>query len=112
VKNIEADGYGGEYTVKKKRGKLSLDEIIETMKDYNMGDYLLHLRCYDRDEQPQFCEDAPKGDFVTLYSFDEMKKDLAGEYKIKYDEVCNINLRLKTENDELKNKIKELEAKK
>lgn len=57
--------------IKKKKGKLSLDEIKEAAKEYEYDYYLLVLDCYhdeDNDDNP-FCE-PPKGDMAILYRTD------------------------------------------
>lgn len=57
--------------IKKKKGKLSLDEIKECAREYELDYYLLVLDCIhdeDNDDNP-YCE-LSKGDMVILYRTD------------------------------------------
>ena len=55
--------------IRKKRGKLSLDEIREVAKDYEQDIYALIVKAMDFDME-QYIEDLD-GDFVTLYRADD-----------------------------------------
>lgn len=57
--------------IKKKKGKLSLDEIKEAAREYEYDYYLLVLDCVhdeDNDDNP-YCEPS-KGDMAILYRTD------------------------------------------
>lgn len=53
--------------IKKKRGRLTLDEIIEACKDYEQDFYLLVLCAMDREVGQYYETDDLEGDYVTLY---------------------------------------------
>lgn len=55
--------------IKKKKGKLSLDEIKECAREYEIDYYLLVLDCFHDEEDIQYGE-PPKGDMVVLYRTD------------------------------------------
>ena len=52
--------------IRKKRGRLTLDEIIETCKDYEQDFYLLVLCAMDKDIAQYYEVDDLKGDYVQL----------------------------------------------
>ena len=60
--------------VKKKKGKLSVEELREAAKEYDGGYYFLLMNC-TYDDEPQF-EENDQGDFAIIYSTDnwEVKK--------------------------------------
>lgn len=59
--------------IEKKRGRLTLEEIKDVLrKEYGCGHYMLFLDAREEDE-PQYCEEAPKGDYVELVERDEVK---------------------------------------
>lgn len=55
--------------IEKKKGKLSLDEIKECAKEWELDYYLLVLDCYHDEDDTQYNE-LPKGDKVVLYRAD------------------------------------------
>lgn len=57
--------------IKKKRGSLTLDEIIEACKDYEQDFYLLVLCAMDMDISQYYETDDLDGDYVTLYRADD-----------------------------------------
>lgn len=59
--------------IKKARGKFTLDEIIETAREYGQDFYLLLIDAY-HDEEAQCWEDT-EGDFVTLYRTDAFQEE-------------------------------------
>lgn len=81
-KNIEVwPGYdcSGRWLLKiqKKRGKLTLDEIVEAAKNYEQDFYALIIRAVDADYE-QYYDVEPKGDYIELYraiDFMEFKKE-------------------------------------
>ena len=60
--------------VKKKRGKLSLDEIREAAMKYEEDFYMLLIKAIDEDISQYFDTDDIDGDFVTLYRADDFFK--------------------------------------
>lgn len=63
--------------IQKKRGKLTLDEIVETAKNYEQDFYALIIRAVDADYE-QYYDVEPKGDYIELYratDFMEFKKE-------------------------------------
>ena len=57
--------------IRKKRGKLTLDEITEACKDIDQDFYMLVICAMDREMDQWFDTDDLRGDFVTLYRADE-----------------------------------------
>jgi hypothetical protein len=55
--------------IEKKRGRLTLEEIKETAREWELDFYLLVLDCF-HEEDVQYCYDLPKGDRVELYRTD------------------------------------------
>jgi len=60
--------------IKKKRGKLTLDEITEACKSYGQDFYMLVIKAMDEDTEQYFDIDDLRGDFVTLYRADDFFK--------------------------------------
>lgn len=56
--------------IEKRRGKLTLDEIKDTAREYEWDYYLLVLDCYHKEYDDQFV-DTPVGDRVELYRTDD-----------------------------------------
>jgi hypothetical protein len=56
--------------IEKKRGKLTLDEIKETARDYEWDFYLLVLDCFHEEDEVPYGYEVPKGDRVELYRTD------------------------------------------
>lgn len=52
--------------IEKKKGRLTLEEIKEAAKEWEMDFYLLVLDCF-HEEDVQYDYDLPKGDKVELY---------------------------------------------
>ena len=61
--------------IEKKRGKLSLDEIRETAREWEWDYYLLVLDCYHDPYDIQYIEDPPPGDRVELYRTDLLNEE-------------------------------------
>lgn len=61
--------------IEKKKGRLTIDEIREAAKEWELDYYLLVLDCYHEEEDIQYFDDD-EGDCVTLY-----RTDLLGEEK-------------------------------
>lgn len=53
--------------IRKKRGKLTLEEIMEACRDYEQDFYLLVLCAMDRDTEQYYEVDDLTGDYVQLY---------------------------------------------
>lgn len=62
------------YTVRKARGKLTLDEIREAMTEYAQDYYGLVLKCMDED-MSQYYDDDLLGDGVELYSIESILEE-------------------------------------
>lgn len=54
--------------MKKKRGRLTLDEIRDALRGYELDFYLIFVDAY-HDEETQFDDDM-RGDFITIYRTD------------------------------------------
>ena len=63
----------GQWTlcIRKKRGRLSLDEIRDACTDYEQDFYLLVICAMDRDISQYYEVDDLQGDYVTLYRADD-----------------------------------------
>lgn len=57
--------------IKKKRGKLNLDEIIKACTDYEQDFYMLVIKAMDVDVGQYYTVDDLDGDYVTLYRADD-----------------------------------------
>lgn len=66
----------------KKKGKLTLDEIIATATEYEQDYYGLVLKCMDDDMMQYWDDDVWYGDVVELYSISDMLQ-LVGKAKAK-----------------------------
>lgn len=66
----------GQWTlnIRKKRGRLTLEEIIETCTDYEQDFYMLVLCAMDKDIEQYYEVDDLKGDYVQLYRADDFFK--------------------------------------
>lgn len=62
------------YTVRKARGKLTLDEIREAMTEYEQDYYGLVLKCMDED-MGQYYDDDLLGDVAELYSIESILEE-------------------------------------
>lgn len=63
--------------IRKKKGKFTLDEIIETAREYEQDIYALIIRAYSEDME-QYFDVEEKGDYIELYratDFLEVKHD-------------------------------------
>ena len=60
--------------LRKKRGKFSLDEIIEACKSYEHDFYMLVIKAMDMEVGQYYDTDDLDGDFVTLYRADDFFK--------------------------------------
>ena len=56
--------------IEKKRGRLTLDEIKETAREWEWDYYLLVLDCFHDENDCQYEEQPPVGDRVELYRTD------------------------------------------
>lgn len=57
--------------IEKKRGKLTLDEIKEAAREWELDYYLLVLDCYhDELDEQLYCTNEPVGDRAELYRTD------------------------------------------
>lgn len=54
--------------IRKKRGKLTLDEIQKACTDYEQDFYMLVICAMDRDMDQYYDTEDLRGDYVTLYS--------------------------------------------
>ena len=52
--------------IKKRKGKLSLDEIAEAATEYEQDFYAVIIKAVD-DDMMQYYDDIETGDYVTLY---------------------------------------------
>lgn len=52
--------------IKKRKGKLSLDEITEAAMEYEQDFYAVIIKAVD-DDMMQYYDDIETGDYVTLY---------------------------------------------
>lgn len=62
-------------TIEKKRGKLTLEEIKETAREYEWDFYLLVLDCFHEDGDVPYGYEAPQGDRAELYRTDLFWKE-------------------------------------
>ena len=74
-KNIEAHAdydKSGRWVliIEKKRGRLSLEEIRETAREWELDYYLLLLDCFHDTDDVQYYYEPPRGDSVMLYRTD------------------------------------------
>lgn len=60
--------------IKKKRGKLTLDEITQACTEYEQDFYMLVICAMDRDISQYYEVDDLQGDYVTLYRADDFFK--------------------------------------
>ena len=60
--------------IKKKRGRLTLDEIIQACTDYEQDFYMLVICAMDREIGQYYEIDDLNGDYVTLYRADDFFK--------------------------------------
>lgn len=60
--------------IRKKRGKFTLDEIIEACTEYEQDFYMLVICAMDRDMSQYYDMDDLQGDYVTLYRADDFFK--------------------------------------
>lgn len=60
--------------IKKKRGKLTLEEITEACTSYEQDFYMLVIKAMDGDVGQYYDTDDLDGDYVTLYRADEFFK--------------------------------------
>lgn len=63
----------GNWTlkIKKKRGKLTLDEITQEAMTWDQDFYMLVIKAMDQEIGQYFDTDDLDGDFVTLYRADD-----------------------------------------
>lgn len=63
----------GQWTlhIKKKRGKLTLDEITQACTDYEQDFYMLVIRAMDAEIGQYYDTNDLEGDYVTLYRADD-----------------------------------------
>ena len=59
----------GQWTlcIRKKRGRLSLDEIRDACTEYEQDFYLLVIKAMDEDVSQYYATDDLDGDYVVLY---------------------------------------------
>ena len=67
--------------IKKARGKLTLEEIIQAAKEYEEDYYMMPLKCIDGD-MLQYFDDDLASDYVELYSAQAVL-EMMGRLKIK-----------------------------
>ena len=60
--------------IKKKRGKLTLEEITQACTDYEQDFYMLVICAMDREIGQYYDVDDLQGDYVTLYRADDFFK--------------------------------------
>ncbi len=60
--------------IKKKRGKLKLDEIIQACVEWDQDFYMLVINAMDEEMEQYYMFDDLKGDYVTLYRADDFFK--------------------------------------
>lgn len=62
----------GQWTlkIKKKKGRLTLDEIREACMEYDQDFYMLVIKAMDEEIGQYYDTDDLDGDFVTLYRAD------------------------------------------
>ncbi len=60
--------------IKKRRGKLTLDEICEASMRYGQDFYMLVIKAMDEDVGQYYDSDDLDGDYVTLYRADDFFK--------------------------------------
>ena len=60
--------------LKKKRGKFTLDEIIEACKDYESNFYMISIKAMDADLDQYYEVDDFNGDYVTAYRAEDFFK--------------------------------------
>lgn len=81
---VEFDYKDAGYIVKKARGTLTIEEIVQAMiDDGNEGLYFIGVNTEGfYDDSGNFLG-APKGDSVKCYSYDALKRDMLGNGAIK-----------------------------
>ncbi len=60
--------------VKKKRGKFTLDEIIDACREYDQDFYMISIKAMEGDMDQYYLVDDFEGDYVTVYRADEFFK--------------------------------------
>lgn len=78
----------GRFThyVKKRKGKLTLDEIREALREYEEDYYLLVVDAYhDPNEDFQFGDDQPVGDLVEAHVLQQLQGESL--QTMNYDKV-------------------------
>ena len=60
--------------IRKKRGKLAVEEIRQIAMGYEQDFYMLMIKALDEDMSQYFDTDDIDGDFVTLYRADDFFK--------------------------------------
>lgn len=53
--------------LRKKRGKFTLDEIVEACKNYESDFYMISIKAMDEDLDQYYIVDDFDGDYVTAY---------------------------------------------
>lgn len=63
----------GRWTliIEKKRGKLTLEDIMRSAREWEWDHYLLYLDCYSEDFEMQFVLDG--GDRAVLYRAEDLR---------------------------------------
>ena len=59
-----------QLVIEKKKGRLTLEEIKETAREWEWDFYLLVLDCFHEENDVPYGYDAPQGDRVELYRTD------------------------------------------
>ena len=54
--------------IRKKKGKFTLDEIIEACKEYESDFYMISIKAMDAEMDQYYDMDGFEGDYVTVYS--------------------------------------------
>lgn len=60
--------------IAKKKGKLTLEDIIESCTEYEQDFYMLVIKAMDEEIGQYYLTDDLEGDFVTLYRADDFMK--------------------------------------
>ena len=60
--------------IKKRKGKLSLDEIAEAATEYEQDFYAVIIKAVD-DDMMQYYDDIETGDYVTLYRGTDFQRE-------------------------------------
>ena len=60
--------------IKKKRGKFTLDEIIDVCKEHENDFYMVSIKAMDAEMEQYYDVDDLTGDYVTVYRADEFFK--------------------------------------